>query len=416
MKKTIILGLLVLSTTLVISTNAYAYSLSFDRSINPFVINSHSIKLKDATSVPFQDPSKFLCLPGSNPGIISDCSQKGPSTFISKLAANNFSYPIPPLPAAAPDFTLTYPNVAYGQVRTNNAPIYGSIEDALKGKKNRAIQYIDSSFSYISYTEETVIDGKRIYMVTPGAWMTANDVIRVSPPRFQGLIFSQTPTIPFGWVLTYLNQSPNVETKRTPGTNHDDHTGHFLKNHEVVWVYQTQKIGDAEWYMVGPDEWVHQNVVARVIPNATPPTGVDIDRWIEVNLHEQTIAVYDNFELVFATLVASGLDPFWTRPGLFKIYEKLDTTPMRGSFEADRSDAYYLEDVPWTMYFDERRAIHGAYWRANLGFSQSHGCVNMSIGDAQWIYNWANLGDWVYVWDPSGKTPTDPDFYTAGGA
>ena len=35
---------------------------------------------------------------------------------------------------------------------------------------------------------------------------------------------------------------------------------------------------------------------------------------------------------------------------------------MRGSFEADHSDAYYLEDVPWTMYYDKERALHGAYW------------------------------------------------------
>ena len=26
------------------------------------------------------------------------------------------------------------------------------------------------------------------------------------------------------------------------------------------------------------------------------------------------------------------------------------------------------------------------------------------------------VGDWVYVWDPSGKTPTDPAFYQEGVA
>jgi lipoprotein-anchoring transpeptidase ErfK/SrfK len=168
--------------------------------------------------------------------------------------------------------------------------------------------------------------------------------------------------------------------------------------------------------MVGPDEWVHQKVVARVIPNTTPPEGVPGDRWIEINLFEQTVAVYDNRELVFATLMASGLEPLWTQPGLFQIYQKHETTPMRGSFEADRSDAYYLEDVPWTMYFDQARALHGAYWRANLGFPQSHGCVNLSVGDSRWIFDWASVGDWVYVWDPSGETPEDPNHYTAGGA
>jgi lipoprotein-anchoring transpeptidase ErfK/SrfK len=360
--------------------------------------------------------AKVLCLPGIYTNLVSDCQADGPSTYLTELAQQNVTFPTPPLPGVAPDFNLTYANVAYGQVRKNKAPIYGSIDDAVHAKTKNAVQWINASFSYISYTDETVVDGIRLYMVSPGAWMTANDVIRVTAPRFQGLTFTETPRLDFGWVLTYLSQTPYVETKKTPGYQNNDYTGRHLNNHDLVWVYQTEKIDDFEWYMVGPDEWVHQNVVARVNINTTPPTGVPSNRWIEINLFEQTIAAYDNNQLVFATLIASGLEPFWTRPGLFQIYEKLDSTPMSGSFEADHSDAYYLEDVPWTMYFDERRAIHGAYWRANLGFVQSHGCVNMSIGDAQWIYDWANIGDWVYVWDPSGRTPTDPVYYTAGGA
>jgi len=246
--------------------------------------------------------------------------------------------------------------------------------------------------------------------------MTANDISRLgSVPLFQGVTFTRTPSQPIGWVLTYLSQGP-LQTKRTPGYGTDDYTGHVLNNHEVVTVYATEKVGEEEWYLVGPDEWVHENVIARVIPNTTPPEGVSGDRWIEINLYEQTLAVYENRQLVFATLIASGLDPFWTRPGLFQIFQKLETTPMRGSFEADRSDAYYLEDVPWTMYFDQARALHGAYWRANLGFPQSHGCVNLSVGDSRWLFDWAEEGDWVYVWDPSGKTPTDPSYYGAGGA
>ena len=359
---------------------------------------------------------RVLCLPGVYHDMIMDCLPDGPSAYLSNLANDNISLPLLPFPGSNPDFSLTYPSVSYGQVRTSNAPVYGSLEDAQKGKKENAIQRIGASFSYVSYVDEAVIDGARYYMVAPGAWMTANDVIRVSAPRFQGLTFSETPRITFGWILTYLSQTPQVQTKKTPGYEADDYTGNYLNNHDVVWVYDTRKIKDWEWYLVGPDEWIPQNVIARVIPNSTPPPGIIGDRWIEINLFEQTLSVYEEKELVFASLIASGLDPFWTRPGLFQIYEMVETTPMRGAFAADRSDAYYLEDVPWTMYFDERRAIHGAYWRANLGFPQSHGCVNMSIGDAQWIYNWAQPGDWVYVWDPSGTTPSDPDLYTAGGA
>ena len=103
-------------------------------------------------------------------------------------------------------------------------------------------------------------------------------------------------------------------------------------------------------------------------------------------------------------------------PGLFQIYKKVEAETMRGSTEADRSDFYYLEDVPWTMYFDQARALHGTFWHNRFGWPQSRGCVNLSPGDANWLFQWAKEGDWVYVWDPTGRTPTDPSFYGAGGA
>jgi len=357
----------------------------------------------------------ILCLPGIYFQGPDDCVPAGPSSYLTDIAAHGIVLPIPDLPASSPDFDLTYTDVRYGYVPKRNVPVYGSLEDAMQAKKKKATKKLDSSFTYISYTDEVVVDGRRFYMVSPGAWMTANDVSRIGVvPLFQGLEFHRTPENSFGWVLSYLSKGP-VETKSTPGYDNDDYTGHILKNHEVIQVFDVAELDDTRWYLIGPDEWLPSKVVSRVIPNTTPPEGVTDDRWIEVNLDEQTLAVYDNNQLIFATLIASGLEPFWTQPGLFQIYEKLDSTYMRGSFEADRSDAYYLEDVPWTMYYDQSRALHGAYWRANLGFPQSHGCVNLSVGDAHWLYNWADIGDWVYVWDPSGKTPTDPALYGSGG-
>jgi len=344
-----------------------------------------------------------------------DCDPAGPSAYLSDMARKGITFPLTDLPARIPDPNLVYIDIRYGYVSQRNAPVYASLEDAQSAKKKNAIKKLDSSFTFVSYTDEAVIDGKRFYMVEPGAWMTAADVSRIGVlPPFQGLIFSSTPRNDFGWVLSYLSSGP-VETKSTPGFSQEDYTGHTLENHEIVQVYYIERADGIDWYMVAPDEWLPQNVVARVIPNPTPPDGVTGNRWIEINLFEQTLAVYDQGELVFATLIASGLEPFWTQPGTFQIYEKHETTPMRGSFEADRSDAYYLEDVPWTMYYDDARALHGAYWRTNLGFPQSHGCVNLSVGDSHWLFDWAQVGDWVYVWDPSGKTPTDPSIYGSGG-
>jgi lipoprotein-anchoring transpeptidase ErfK/SrfK len=101
-------------------------------------------------------------------------------------------------------------------------------------------------------------------------------------------------------------------------------------------------------------------------------------------------------------MVASGKAPLFTYPGTYQVERKLDLTTMRWLTD---DISYNLEAVPWTMYFDQERAFHGAYWRANLGYPQSHGCVNMSVGDSHWLYNWAEVGEHVYVYDPSGKTP-----------
>ncbi len=304
--------------------------------ITAMLLLSTEVKVVQASSpdaapteqaVPTEQAAPIVCLPGiyfQDPG---DCSPAGPSSYLTQMAQKGIVLPITRLPASKPDFGLTYTDIRYGQVRTHNAPVYGSMEDAVKNNKSKAIRKIDSSFSYISYAEDAVVDGKRVYQIEPGAWMTAVDISRIGAvPLFQGLTFSRTPERPFGWVLAYLSPGP-VETKRTPGYQTKDYTGSFLNNHDTVWVFDEEIVDDTEWYMVAPDEWLPGNVVARVIPNTTPPNGVTGDRWIEVNLYEQTLSVYDQRRLVFATLIASGLEPFFTQPGVFQILRKTQYNP-----------------------------------------------------------------------------------------
>ena len=224
-------------------------------------------------------------------------------------------------------------------------------------------------------------------------------------PPFQGLLFSSTPRNAFGWILG------EVQSHITPGVN-SPQTGVTRNRFNVVQIYATQKADGLTWDLVGPGEWIDARQIARVDPNPVPPSGVTGNRWISVNLFEQTLSVYDHDRLVFATLASTGVDHFWTRPGLFHIERKLETETMSNSV---KDDFYYLEDVPWTMYFDEGRALHGAYWHNRFGYPQSHGCVNLSVGDSHWLYNWASEGDFVYVYDPSGQTPTDPALFGSGG-
>lgn len=355
-----------------------------------------------------------LCLPGIYLANPPDCVPAGPSSYLTQMARKGLTFPLLPLAATPIDPALSQVDVRYAEVQTESAPIYGSLDEASKNNRKSAAQKLSGEFVFVSYTDETQINNRKLYQVGPNQWMVGADLSRlgVLPPS-RGVTLSRTPLHAFGWVLTYWASEP-LQTKRTPGNQAADYTGRILNLYDIVPVYGEEKIGEETWYMVGPEEWVPQKFIARVIPDPIPPAGVTSDRWIEINLFEQTLAVYDRRQLVFATIIASGADPFWTQPGVFQIQQKLEKTPMRGASESGGL-AYYLEDVPWTMYYDGPRALHGAYWRAKMGFVQSHGCVNLTVGDAHWLFNWAVEGDWVYVWDPSGQTPTDPKLYGSIG-
>jgi lipoprotein-anchoring transpeptidase ErfK/SrfK len=241
------------------------------------------------------------------------------------------------------------------------------------------------------------------YLLQNGGWIPGKGARVSEISAFQGLEFSHTPRNSFGWAFEQL------PVLSIPGYNTPP-TGAQIYPFQVVQIFDTQNVDGADWNMIGPDQWLEARKVAQVIISTTAPEGVTTGRWIDVDLAEQSLAVYDNYQLVYATVIATGLEPFWTRPGTFQIFKKLETETMRNS---DLSDFYYLDNVPWTMYFDGARALHGAYWRTRFGYPQSHGCVNLSVGDAHWLFNWAAEGEWVYVHDRTGLTPTDPALYPA---
>jgi LysM repeat protein len=142
--------------------------------------------------------------------------------------------------------------------------------------------------------------------------------------------------------------------------------------------------------------WVGQRL--RIQPQAKPaaPTlnleaaPADGRRWIEVNLSNQTLTAWQGDTVVMHTYISSGLSATPTVTGRFSVGRKYSSQRMVGP-------GYDLPGVPWVMYFYSGYAIHGAYWHNNFGAPMSHGCVNMTPGEAQILYNWAPIGTEVYV-------------------
>ncbi len=61
---------------------------------------------------------------------------------------------------------------------------------------------------------------------------------------------------------------------------------------------------------------------------------------------------------------------------------------------------YEVKDVPHVMYINlDAEALHGAYWHNNFGTPMSHGCLNLPLDMAEFLYGWAPLGTQVWVHD-----------------
>lgn len=117
-------------------------------------------------------------------------------------------------------------------------------------------------------------------------------------------------------------------------------------------------------------------------------------KWIEVNLSTQILYAWQGQTLISSSYVATGKDGFWTPTGTFYINSKPGTIDMSG---CSGGECWYVPDVPASMAFTyEGHYIHGAYWHNLFGQARlSHGCVNLPVSFAWWLFDWTPM--WTKV-------------------
>lgn len=342
------------------------------------------------------------------------CPGNGPAGELEELSRLGL-YPMRPLPTVETYYFSPYLDSVFLRMTREGTPIYPSTVSAWDSSGStstspRGFVFYAYTGTYTDNREPPPADPPAIAYRIGSGYVRDSDVQKATIAGRRGMQFSRTPDRPFGWVV-----SGGSCSQTSPGSG--DYTGKCYVLHHVVQVYGSEQVGEWTWYRIGPDEWLEQRSLSIVFPDGTPPDGVDDDRWIAVNLYEQNVTAYEGGELVYATVASTGLRGTWTRPGLFQIQYKLDADTMTGGeITPSGSNFYFLEYVPYVMYFDGARALHGTYWHNNFGSQASRGCVNLPKADANWLYNFSSVGTWVYVWDPSGNTPTEPSVYGEGGA
>lgn len=147
-----------------------------------------------------------------------------------------------------------------------------------------------------------------------------------------------------------------------------------------------------------------QVVEARGITSSPIQTMENVPEWspslwprhIEVDLSTQQLRAYEGSLVVYEAPVATGRKGFNTPSGEFSVYRKVELHTMRGSMNGV---TWNVPHVPWIMYINGAVAIHGTYWhnRFGTGYRPSHGCINVGMDDAEWLFNWASVGTKVIV-------------------
>ncbi len=136
---------------------------------------------------------------------------------------------------------------------------------------------------------------------------------------------------------------------------------------------------------------------------------------IEVDISEERLFAYQGDTVIMTSLVSTGIAPNTTEQGRFRVRFKTPLEDMKGFTDStgevvgvdDGTNtapgpgavaSFDVPDVPNVMYFDlDAEALHGAYWHNNFGQPMSHGCVNLPLDVAAFLYGWAPLGTEVVV-------------------
>ena len=258
------------------------------------------------------DEAAFMCSTRQQLRHPKRCVSFGPASELAEYARKGWS-PNQTLPAESLDPGLSYIPFLYLKVSPTGVHVFPTLQKALRGTE--PTRSLGKGFIYVSYTDRYEQDGKVVYQIGPGEYIRGDHVSRISTPTFRGLLFQETPMNAFGWIMSTVSAyaSPGYDQPKTNITYY---------RYQIVQIYEETKVGDYEWYMVAPGQWIEQRQIAMVRPDTTRPEGVPEDSWVSVNLFEQTIAAYENGELVFASLISSGLRGWWTRPGVFQVYKE----------------------------------------------------------------------------------------------
>jgi lipoprotein-anchoring transpeptidase ErfK/SrfK len=116
--------------------------------------------------------------------------------------------------------------------------------------------------------------------------------------------------------------------------------------------------------------------------------------FVLVSEASQSLSLWHNGHTVLTTPVNTGIPAAPTATGTYPVYEHIASGTMSGT----NPDGSHYSDpgIPWISYFNGGDALHG-FTRAQFGFPQSLGCVEMPPSAAGQVWPFTPIGTLVHV-------------------
>ena len=205
---------------------------------------------------------------------------------------------------------------------------------------------------------------------------------------FSGVELDETTTLPIAWAVRPAQPMVRHEAADVMRVIDDDALEPIERLSTLRWL-RRERVGDQSYHVIETDageRYVRDWLLAVAERHERLPGVADDEPWVHIDISSQTLVLYRGATPIYATLVSSGLEGHDTPEGEFRIRRKLvsDTMSDPGSDLGD--DAYRIEDVPWTQYFEGSIALHAAFWHSQFGTTHSHGCVNLAPNDAHYLF------------------------------
>ena len=269
-----------------------------------------------------------------------------------------------------------------------------TLEDLRKDKDDILEMRMMKGF-YVAIDKTFQWDSRTWYKTTKGLVTPSANFWQTEGSDFKGVeIDGEKIRLPIGWVFGGRKSTPTYEIN--PETNERKPKGSKEQFEMVPLEYMYHRIGDVDYFQMTDGDWIRDAHIRMTTPGERPAEVGPDERWIDIDVSEQTLVVFEGDRPVYATLISSGKESsvkaldHSTPRGMWRVREKHIVATMDGDGSAAGDLPYSIEDVPYIMYFHKSYATHGAFWHRNYGVQMSYGCVNLAPLDAKWVFFYAD--------------------------